>query len=283
MVPATRHPVTARVPVARCCPAERPRPSAGPGAGRYQEARAACGGKWKRQPPAHIRQRGRRCGVPRSVRLDDGRCAARRQPVGWFRSARDLMRAGLDASPAAQQQIFGWRCSWPIVAIGVHADEQCENRCGFVASLVVAVIRVRRKIKIVSAEYRDNKKQFHFRTNSQHSIFDTLLPRVSRSISAIHNPVTPRFAGRRGLTVPAARPIFINRRMASDRGGLSSCAAAHASISALSSTGMRNATIGSLPVAGRPRFRLGGAVSVNRLDCLGILSHTFYVDIFKSY
>jgi hypothetical protein len=57
------------------------------------------------------------------------------------------------------------------VAIAVHADEQCENRCGFVATQIAAVIRSRREIEIVSAEYCDYQKRFHFRTNSQHTIF----------------------------------------------------------------------------------------------------------------
>jgi hypothetical protein len=41
-------------------------------------------------------------------------CEQRRQLVGWFRSARDLMRAGLDASPAARQRIVGRGCSWRV-------------------------------------------------------------------------------------------------------------------------------------------------------------------------
>jgi hypothetical protein len=57
-------------------------------------------------------------------------------------------------------------CTRENVAIAVHADEQCENRCGFVAAHFAAVISARREIKIVSAEYRDYQKQFRFRTNS---------------------------------------------------------------------------------------------------------------------
>jgi hypothetical protein len=47
------------------------------------------------------------------------------------------------------------------VTIGVNADEQCENRCGFVATHFAAVIVERQEIKIVSAEYRHYQKQFH--------------------------------------------------------------------------------------------------------------------------
>jgi hypothetical protein len=35
------------------------------------------------------------------------------------------------------------------VAIAVHADEQCENRCDLVLSRVAAVISEQREIKIV--------------------------------------------------------------------------------------------------------------------------------------
>jgi len=73
------------------------------------------------------------------------------------------------------------------VAIAVHADEQCENRCGFVATHFVAVIRARREIKTVSAEYRDYQKRFHFRTNSQRIIFVGFLSRVWRSILGVRN------------------------------------------------------------------------------------------------
>jgi hypothetical protein len=65
-------------PVARCCPAVRPRPSAGPGAGRCQEAGAVCRGRGNAHPCTHYSKRGRRCGVPRSVLLHDGR---RRAPA----------------------------------------------------------------------------------------------------------------------------------------------------------------------------------------------------------
>jgi hypothetical protein len=42
------------------------------------------------------------------------------------------------------------------VAVGVHANEQCENRCGFVATQNVAVIVERREIKIVSILARNS-------------------------------------------------------------------------------------------------------------------------------
>ena len=57
------------------------------------------------------------------------------------------------------------------VAIGVHANEQCENRCGFVATRFAAVIVECRENKLFSVEYCDYKKQFHFITNSQHTGF----------------------------------------------------------------------------------------------------------------
>jgi hypothetical protein len=57
------------------------------------------------------------------------------------------------------------------VTIAVHANEQCENRCGLVLSRVAAAIVDHRETKIVSAKYRDYQKQFHFRTNSQHTSF----------------------------------------------------------------------------------------------------------------
>jgi hypothetical protein len=58
--------------------------------------------------------------------------------------------------------------------------------------------------------------------------------------------------------------ISTRRRSASERDGLSGWRLAHASTSAVNSGGARNASIGSLPVAGRPRF-LGITFL---LDCL---------------
>jgi len=58
--------------------------------------------------------------------------------------------------------------------------------------------------------------------------------------------------------------ISTSRRSASEREGLSGWRLAHASTSAVNAGGARKASIGSLPVAGRPRF-------------LGI---TFLLDIF---
>src|SRR5262249_12998630 len=52
----------------------------------------------------------------------------------------------------------------------------------------------------------------------------------------------------------AARAVSIIRRMASERGGLSSCFAAHASIASRISGESLIAVTGSRPVAGRPLF-----------------------------
>jgi hypothetical protein len=70
----------------------RPRPSAGPGAGRFVRRPGPRAGGVETPTLHTYAKRGRRCGVP------GGCCwtmagAARRQRVGWFRSARDLMRA----------------------------------------------------------------------------------------------------------------------------------------------------------------------------------------------
>src|SRR5262249_32061903 len=48
--------------------------------------------------------------------------------------------------------------------------------------------------------------------------------------------------------------ISTNRRSASEREGLSGWRLAHASTSAVNAGGARKASIGSLPVPGRPRF-----------------------------
>jgi hypothetical protein len=50
------------------------------------------------------------------------------------------------------------------VAIGIHANEQCENRCGFVATQNVAVISERRETKIVSILARNAHKLFQTST-----------------------------------------------------------------------------------------------------------------------
>jgi hypothetical protein len=62
-------------------------------------------------------------------------------------------------------------------------------------------------------------------------------------------------------TYPSARQvrfnfsaISTNRRSASEREGLSGWRLAHASTSAVNAGGARKASIGSLPVLGRPRF-----------------------------
>ena len=52
----------------------------------------------------------------------------------------------------------------------------------------------------------------------------------------------------------AAIPSSTKRRKASDRAGLSACRAAQPSTAPISSFGIRRLIIGSLPVAGRPRF-----------------------------
>src|SRR6516225_4521952 len=58
---------------------------------------------------------------------------------------------------------------------------------------------------------------------------------------------------RRSFPLPAS-PSSTNRRSASEREGLSGWRLAHASTSAVNAGGARKASIGSLPVLGRPRF-----------------------------
>jgi len=79
--------------------------------------------------------------------------------------------------------------------------------------------------------------------------------------------IAPRCPHRFCFTVS---PSSIRRRMASDLAGLSGSRSDHSSILSLISGGMRNAIMGSLPVAGRPR-RLGNTFFV---DFAMVLSHT---------
>jgi hypothetical protein len=67
------------------------------------------------------------------------------------------------------------------------------------------------------------------------------------------NPVTCRNQGRRCFPL-AASASSTKRRIASEREGLSGWRLAHASTSAVNARGARKASIGSLPVPGRPRF-----------------------------
>jgi len=67
------------------------------------------------------------------------------------------------------------------------------------------------------------------------------------------NTVTCRNQGRRCFP-SAASASSTKRRIASEREGLSGWRLAHASTSAVNARGARKASIGSLPVPGRPRF-----------------------------
>jgi len=64
------------------------------------------------------------------------------------------------------------------VAIAVHANEQCENRCGFVASRIVAAIADWREIKLFSAEYRNSHKLFQTSTKPERYPFAGFASRV---------------------------------------------------------------------------------------------------------